>query len=522
MAETVLTVAGRVEGDTQHSVPVFRGIPYAKPPVGALRWRAPEPHPAWKGTRSARRYGPAAPQVGPVGRLVRLLIGAPEGQQGLNCLSLNVWTPACDRRRRPVMVWIHGGAFILGSSAMPLYRGWRLAKTGDVVVVSFNYRLGAFGFANWRGLGSEAEALPANLGLRDQIAALEWVRDNIEAFGGDPQNVTLFGESAGAMSLGCLLGTPRARGLFHKAILQSGAAANVSTPEQMDRVTHHFLSSLRLEPASVGALERAPVAQILSAQARASARFGIAAGNLAWQPCVDGDLIPEPPLQAIARGAARDVPVLIGTNRDEWKLFLAGDSKGRRLDEAGLGRRLQRAFSKQDFGEGDSGENAALRAARAYQRVRGPRGAEPVERWAAFQSDRIFHRPAMLLADAQAAHQPRTFAYHFEWAPPALETRVGACHGLELPFVFGGLRAAALRALLGASPRTQHLCTRMQRAWLGFARSGTPAHADLPDWPRYETEARLTMALANECTLREDPHRRAREVWGDAAEGRGR
>jgi len=510
MAEKVLTVSGRVEGDAQHGVHVFRGIPYAQPPRDALRWRAPEPARPWRGTRSARTYGPAAPQIGPVGRLVRLLIGAPEGRQDQNCLSLNVWTPACDRRARPVMVWIHGGAFILGSSALPLYRGWRLAKAGNLVVVSINYRLGALGFASWRSLGAEGEALPANLGLRDQIAALEWVRNNIDGFGGDPGNVTIFGESAGGMSVGTLLGVPAAQGLFHKAILQSGAAANVSSPERADAVAERFLSELSLERPDVGRLERAPVAQILRAQAITSARFGIAAGNLAWQPCVDGDLVPEQPLDAVSRGASRDVPVLIGTNRDEWKLFMAGDPKGRRLDEAGLTRRLRRAFAR----EGEARDLLAQRAIRSYQRVTGRRGGEPSERWAAFQSDRIFHRPAVQLADAHARHQRRTYAYQFEWSPPALEARVGACHGLDLPFVFGGLRAASLRALLGRNPRTQHLCTRIQRAWIGVARYGTPGHEDLPNWPAYTREARATMAFDNECTLREDPHRRAREVWG--------
>jgi para-nitrobenzyl esterase len=510
MTERVLTVSGRVEGDTQHGVHVFRGIPYARPPRENLRWRAPEPPHPWHGTRAARAYGPSAPQIGPVGRLVRLFIGAPEGRQDQNCLSLNVWTPACDRLTRPVMVWIHGGAFILGSSAMPLYRGWRLAKAGDVVVVSLNYRLGALGFASWHSLGTQGESLPANLGLRDQIAALEWVRDNIEAFGGNPENVTIFGESAGGMSVGTLLGVPAAKGLFHKAVLQSGAAANVSSREQADEVAQRFLSELQLERPDVERLERAPVAQILRAQALTSARFGIAAGNLAWQPCIDGDLLPEQPLDAIASGASREVPVLIGTNRDEWKLFMAGDPKGRRLDEDGLTRRLRRAFAR----EGEAGKLIAERAIQAYQRVSGARGAEPSERWAAFQSDRIFHRPALHLADAQARHQTRTYAYQFEWSPPALEARVGACHGLDLPFVFGGLRAASLRAVLGRSPRTQHLCTRMQRAWIGFARSGDPGHDDLPDWPGYTREARSTLAFDSECTLREDPHRRVREVWG--------
>jgi carboxylesterase type B len=201
----VATRSGRLEGETYGGGVRFRGIPFAKPPIGALRFRAPEPPDPWSGLRDARDFGPSAPQIGPVNRVIRSLIGAAGSRQSQDCLYLNVWTPKCDGARRPVMVWIHGGAFILGSGSTSLYAGERLATRGDVVVVTINYRLGALGFLSWKGFAPGSDVPPANLGLRDQIAALGWVRDNIEAFGGDPGNVTVFGESAGAMSIGTLL-----------------------------------------------------------------------------------------------------------------------------------------------------------------------------------------------------------------------------------------------------------------------------------------------------------------------------
>ncbi len=234
MGPIVTTPSGRLEGVQHRNLQVFKGIPYARPPIEGLRFRAPVGIEPWSEVRSAKQYGKAAPQVGRANRLVRTFIGVADVAQSQDCLYLNVWTPAADGARRPVMVWFHGGAFILGSGSTILYNGTQLARSGDVVVVTCNYRLGALGYLNWRGLASgSGDDLPdTNLGLRDQIAVLEWVRDHIECFGGDPENVTVFGESAGGMSVGTLLGTPRASGLFHRAILQSGAAHNVASREQ--------------------------------------------------------------------------------------------------------------------------------------------------------------------------------------------------------------------------------------------------------------------------------------------------
>jgi len=417
MAIKLETAGGTLEGRAERGVEVFRGIPYAAPPVGSLRFCAPEPIAPWYGSRPALDFGPSAPQVGPISRLVRTMIGVGGGAQSQDCLYLNVWTPGAGpssrAKRRPVMVWIHGGAFILGSGSSRLYSGARLAQRGDVVVVTINYRLGALGFLTWDSLCGETGRPPANAGLLDQLAALEWVRDNIEEFGGDPDNVTLFGESAGGMSVGTLLGTPRARGLFHKAVLQSGAAHNCSSPARAERISQQFVSELQIESPTPEKLGELPVGEIMRAQAITSAKVGLVEGTLAWQPSVDGELVPEQPLAAIARGLSADVPTLVGSNRDEWKLFMTGDRAGRNLDEPQLGERMRRALP----GKNAEGDAVADLATEAYRCVGGPRGREPAERWTAFQSDRVFHYPATRLAELQSRHQPNTYAYLFEWAP---------------------------------------------------------------------------------------------------------
>jgi para-nitrobenzyl esterase len=311
------------------------------------------------------------------------------------------------------------------------------------------------------------------------------------------------------MSVGTLLGTPRARGLFHKALLQSGAAHNCSSTERADRISQQFVSELKLDSPSPEKLGELPVGELMRAQAITSAKIGLVEGTLAWQPSVDGDLIPEQPLAAIAQGLSGDVPTLVGSNRDEWKLFMTGDRAGRDLDEAGLAERIRRALPAKN-GEGEAVADAAIEA---YQRVGGPRGRRPSERWTAFQSDRVFHYPATRVADLQSRHQPKTWSYLFEWTPALVGGRIGACHGVELPFVFGSIRAPFMRATLGASSSAQRLCDKVQDAWLAFARSGSPEHTALPAWPAYSEERRRTMALASSCKLREDPHASGRSFW---------
>ncbi len=510
VAAVVTTRAGRLEGVEQRDGLVFRGIPYAAPPRKKLRFRPPEAPLSWPGLRPAVRFGRAAPQDGPTVLLIRRLIGAAAGSQSQDCLYLNVWTPAADSRRRPVLVWLHGGAFIMGTGATALYNGEQLSQRGDVVVVTINYRLGALGFLNLCEFAPGCESVCANLGLRDQISALEWVRDNIDSFGGDPDCVTLFGESAGAMSVGTLLGTPRARGLFHRAILQSGAADNVSSREQASGTAEHFLEELGILDPNPEDLREARVSDIIRAQSVTSARLGMADGTLPWQPSLDGDLLPEPPLQTIARGRGPRVPVMLGTNRDEWKLFMLGDRSGRRLDDEGLRRRFERSLSRLV----DAGAPALESAMEVYARDAVERPcASPAERWVAFQSDRLFHHPARRLADCHAGRGNPTYRYLFEWSPRSLGKQLGSCHGLEIPFVFGTLNHRRLKLLVAAAPAAHRLSERMQGAWIAFARTGNPCHDDLPDWPAHRPEKASIMRLGRTCFPGAEPFQDAMRFW---------
>ena len=490
MTEIANTRAGRLRGKLTRRGLCFRGIPYAEPPVGPLRFRSPAPARSWTGLRDAKRFGPSAPQAGVDNWLIRRFIGSASVGQSEDCLYLNIWTPALDGRRRPVMVFIHGGAFLMGSGSTLLYDGSRLSARGDVVVVTLNYRLGALGSLDLRTFYPSADGAPANLGLRDQLAALHWVRDNIEAFGGDPETVTIFGESAGAMSIGTLLGTPAARGLFRRAILQSGAAHNVSTADQAQRVAELFLKLLGSHGESLARLRIAPLDDLLRAQRETTFQLALPLGGLAFQPSLDGDLLPESPLVALERGSATGVSLLAGTNRDEWKLFMLADGRARRMDEAALQRRFARVLP----------EPTANRAYQAYRSVgHSRRSAEPRERWTAFQGDRIFHWPAARLLELQSHHSREIFAYSFTWSPLLLERQIGACHGMELPFVFGTILEPWLRPWLGAMPGARKLSHRMQEAWLAFARTGQPGHAGLDFWPAYDTEKRQAMTLGRRC-----------------------
>jgi para-nitrobenzyl esterase len=506
-----MTRAGPIEGTTRTfrrgRVRAFLGIPYARAPEHAERLRMAAAPEVWSEPRPAKRFGAAAPQEAPPFRFTRRLLSG--ARQSEDCLHLNVWTPGTDAGRRPVLVWLHGGAFVMGTAGTPIYTGSRLALRGDVVVVTLNYRLGAFGFLD---LGGQAGGPPTNLGLRDQVRALEWVRDNIEVFGGDPGNVTLFGESAGAMSIGALLGVAQARGLYHKVVLQSGAAQNVSPRARALEIGARLLEELRLDPAELSALHERPTHELLAAQGRVLRTTQAVSGALPWQPSIDSDFLPEPPLEAVRAGLARDVPMLIGTNREEWKLFRIGDPR-QKLEPEDFERRIRRTLA----GSGDA--EAALAHYRADPGVR--RRATPEDAWVAFQSDRVFHHPASRLADAHAhaAHATkgggRTFMYLFTWRPPLLSERLGSCHALEIPFVFGTLRSRVVRPWLLASPGALRLSDRIQDAWIAFARTGDPSHEGLPDWPAYSPTTRSVMELGSTCRPLDDPHGHARAFWGD-------
>ncbi|HWB66290.1 MAG TPA: carboxylesterase/lipase family protein [Mycobacteriales bacterium] len=495
----VETASGKVEGRAEAGLHVFRGIPYAAATGGDNRLRAPRPVPSWTDVRPATEFGCWAPQNAPL----TTLSGEVPGAQGEDCLTVNVWTPGVEGRR-PVMVWIHGGGFVGGSAVSALYDGANLAARGDVVVVTVNYRLGILGFLAHPDLADDAaEGAAGNWGLLDQVAALRWVRDNIAAFGGDPANVTIFGESAGGMSVADLLTLPSARGLFHRAIVQSGPP-NAVAMDRAEEVTAKLLAELGV--ASPAAVRELPVETVLAAQASllADRRAG-----LPLVPVVDGASLPVSPRQALADGAARDVSLLIGTNRDEAKMFMVADPANRDPDEGVLHRRIEAIFRYNDVTLGPDDVIDAYRDARAG------RGdpTDPRELWSAIETDRMFRIGSIRAAEAQTAYAP-TYMYLFTWQSPAMRGALGACHALEIPFVFGTLGAPAMDRFAGSGPEAERLSEQMRDAWLEFARTGDPNHAGIPAWPTYDATRRATMEFGLQTRVLDAPYDEERTVWG--------
>jgi len=499
-APIVDTASGKVEGVFRKGLYVFRGVPYAAPPVGGCRWRPPEPPEPWGGVRPAKEFGPTAPQA-PMG--IEFLEPPRKQLQSEDCLYLNVWTPGLDGARRPVLVWIHGGFFTTGAGSWLVYNGRSLSAGGDVVVVTINYRLGLLGFLNLNEITKGRIPATGNEGLLDQVLALEWVRDNISWFGGDPNNVSIFGESAGAMSIGALLAMPKAGGLFHRAILQSGAAHHVNSVEHAQKVADVFLEIVDAKPAEVDKLRSLTEQRIVGAQEQVMARARgpkLAVGGLPLGPVVDGDVVPELPLQAIASGSADDVPILIGTNLDEWKLFAVWDKNLADLSEDGLLRRCQRFIP----------DGRATELIETYRQARSRRNlpVTPAELYIAIQTDRVFRMPAVRLAEAHYRRQQATYMYLFDWVSPLMNAILGSCHALDLGFVFAILDAN----FNGSGDDARDLSRKMQEAWTAFARHGDPSCRSIGDWKRYD-DRRETMALGRRCALVEAPCDEERRAW---------
>jgi para-nitrobenzyl esterase len=443
--------------------------------------------------------------------MMEVIAGGGEGAPGgaptwdEDCLTLNVLTPATDTARRPVMVWIHGGGFTGGTGAIPWYDGTSFATRGDLVVVTINSRLGALGFLHLGGHDPD-EAGSGNAGLLDQVAALEWVRDNIEGFGGDPGNVTIFGESAGGMSVATLLGLPRARGLFHRAIAQSGAAHHVQGPDDAGEVTDRVLADLELP--TVAALRDIEAARLLEAQVRVSeavarerAKRGLGIG-LPFTPVRDGVAIDQEPLTHIGTGLNADVGLLTGTTRDEWNVFALMLARGADLDT--VRRRLARLVPDPDP------------LLDTYARHRSE--ATPDDLLNAIITDHVFRIPAIRLAEAHLAAQRRAgrpeavHLYRFDYASTAFEGRLGACHALEIPFVFHNLDKAGVELFCGEAPPSA-IADAMHDAWISFARTGEPGHAGIPAWPTYDEGGRPTMCFDERTQLVDDPDGTERAAW---------
>jgi para-nitrobenzyl esterase len=503
MSATVSIHQGKLEGDDQGGLLSFKGIPFAAPPVGERRWGAPEKPASWTGVRDARRFGAVAHQNRV--QLSALSAMVIDGEQSEDCLTLNVWTPALDGKRRPVMVWIHGGGFTIGASSQALYDGSVLARRGDVVVVTVNYRLGPLGFIRLADVTGGRIPSSGNEGMLDQVAALEWVRDNIAEFGGDPGNVTIFGESAGGMSVGTLLAMPSARGLFHKAIPQSGACHTGAPVARANRTAERVLSKLGVKSGDVAAIRALTPAQLLTGTMLADGKTPDPELGMAYQPVIDGTHVPRAAIEMVAAGSASGVAVMVGSTLEEWKLFSLMDASLHKLDRNGLGARMSRRLTAE----------AADSVIDSYAKARGQRGESvtAADLFTAIETDRVFRIPGVRLAQVQPRHDERVYSYLFTWPSPAMGGVLGSCHALELGFVFGTNSIPGMSSFAGTGPAAEKLATQMQDAWLAFARSGDPSIESVGKWNRYDEAHRSTMVFGASTKLEDAPRDEERRAW---------
>jgi len=505
MSTVVETAFGPVRGGDDGRVTAWKGVRYAAPPTGDLRWRAPEPPEPWTDVADASAFGLVCPQ--PVEPRIPIDLGAP---QGGDCLTLNIWASSdiAGGDRKPVMVWIHGGAYVLGSANQPLYNGRVLAAGGDVVVVTVNYRLGAFGFLDLSSFSTPGHRFDSNLGLRDVVHALHWVRDNIAAFGGDPDRVTLFGESAGAGIITTLLTSPAAGGLFAGAIAQSSPATSVYDATRARRVAEQFLAALGLVHDDIDRLPDAPVDAVIAASRTLFNGVPLQSpGKLAFAPIIDGDLVPDNPVKLAREGRSHPVPLVIGTNKHEAALFRFMKSPLMPITPQAINAMFAQIAAEQP--------NLVLptddQIGTAYPRLRGKARGMGVAR------DIGFRMPTVWLAEGHSAVAP-VYLYRFDWATPMLRLlRLGGAHATELPFVWGNLVAGPKDPTfrLGGMKTGQMVSARIQARWRNFATQGKPLGLDdEPEWLPYQEADRACLVIDRQDTVVNDVDLHIRSAWG--------
>jgi para-nitrobenzyl esterase len=492
-ATTVKTTGGALRGYVDNGVHVFKGVPYAASTAGANRFMPPQKRPAWTDVRDATKWGQRPPQI-LGGEPAEMLPTDPREALGEDCLVMNIWTPNPSSGRRPVMVWLHGGGFASGSGSYGIYEGRELARKHDVVAISINHRLNILGFLYLAQYGGKW-ASASNVGMLDIVAALEWVRDNIAAFGGDPRNVTIYGQSGGAGKVSTLMAMPSARGLFHRAIAESGAALTAIPVAQAAKTTEQLLQRLKVTPDRLDRLQTIPFTELIDAIRVAPGTPAVAPAG----PVLDGKSLPSNPFDPTAPAQSASVPFLTGTTATEMTFF-ASDDQLKQIDDAALHQRVKGLLQVDDQ------ETDRLIALYRKQQP----GRDNIDLFLRMQTDNSFFR---LNVDTQAERKAAqrgapVYVYRFEYYSPVREGRLKAMHCMEIPFVFDNLEAGKIYT--GISPAAQRLADRMSAAWVAFARTGNPNHRGIPQWPAFNSTDRPTMVFGDDAKVVNDPGREER------------
>jgi para-nitrobenzyl esterase len=481
------TTAGKIRGVVQENkVNAFRGIPYGAPTGGANRFMPPVKPEAWTGIKETIEWGPEAPQ-GPHTEIPEVAATIPKLTIGEDCLHLNVWTNGLDARKRPVMLWLHGGGFTSGNGSYTMYDGANLAHKHDVVTVTINHRLNSFGFLYLADIGGEKFASASNCGILDAVAALEWVRDNIANFGGDPNNVTIFGQSGGAGKVSTLLAMPSAKGLFHRAIIQSGANVKGFSTEDATKTAHTLMETLGVKTAQE--LQQVPMDRLIAAT--------LSTRGLRLGPVVDGKTLPGGPFDPTAPAISADVPLLIGSTEFEVNFF--PNTKLDPIDDTELHAAVKQATRADD---------AAVDKLIAVYRQGRP-NATPIDLSQIIASD-AFRSQVITEAERKSVQSAPVYMYYFTWKTPVHDGKLKAFHTLEIPFALANVDES--KSMTGSGADRYPLQDKMSGAWAAFARTGNPNHKGLPNWPVFKTDQRATMILDNQCKVVNDPHGEERQA----------